>query len=78
MPHSTLFPARDVKVRAIRYLNGVYLEYQPEIGKVYDGKYRRSSKNCASFCVIPVLDKQIVLRQGEFEIVGGLEDGNVH
>lgn len=74
MPYAPLIPSRDVKVRATRFLNGVYPKYQLEIGKVYDGKYRQSTKNQASFCIIPILDKQIVLRSGEFEIVGE-EDG---
>jgi hypothetical protein len=62
-------PAREVKIRAIKELPGVYLKYQPVIGKIYDGVYRQSASNVASFCVIPILDKMIVLRNGEFEVI---------
>ena len=75
MPSPQIIAVRDVKCRAIKQLPGVYPMYQPVIGKIYEGKYRESLSDKGSFCVIPVLDKQIVLRAGEYEIVEDKEDG---
>jgi hypothetical protein len=62
------------KVRVIRPLSGVFLEYQPEIGKIYEADYRRAKRRTegqtnAPVCVIKILDKHICLRSGEYEIV---------
>lgn len=72
----------NCKIRVLRTLDGVYPEYQPAIGKIYDADYSPriigrvgSMGSHAPFCVITVCDKRIVLRENEFEIVGGLEDG---
>jgi hypothetical protein len=59
----------------IKPLAGVFAEYQPEIGKVYDAKYiPRESKGIrggnSEFCVIEVKDKWIILRRDEFAVVG--------
>lgn len=69
MPYARYYPIKDVKVKAIKELAGVFPKYQPVIGKIYDGKYRRSPAGEGSFCIIPILDKQIVMRSGEYEIV---------
>lgn len=68
MPYPTI-PARPVKIRIIHALEGVFPKYQPVIGGVYDALYRQSNKRYADFSVITVLDKYIVVREGEFEIV---------
>ena len=70
MPYKRFLPAREAKVKAVCHLQGVYPMYQPVIGNIYDGVYCQSTSERTSFCVIPILDKQIVLRLGEFEIVG--------
>ena len=74
-----------VKVRATKFLEGVFQKYQPTIGKVYDAEYnpgiRRNARNttsgpaCAPFCVVKISDMPIVLRKGEFEVVGGNDNG---
>ena len=71
----------ECKVRVIRPLEDVFPKYQPTIGKIYDAKYcpghkrTANEKTCvpasAPFCIIKVSDMPIVVRKGEFEIVGG-------
>ena len=56
------------KIKVICHLPGVFPEYQPEIGKVYDAEYATTEKKL-EFCVINVSDKRIVVRKGEFEVV---------
>lgn len=66
-----------VLICATKALEGVFPEYQPEIGKVYEAeyvpskKYGKSKPTNAAFCVVTIRDKRIILRKGEFEIVGG-------
>lgn len=64
----------NCKVRILKYANGVFPEYQPEIGKVYDAKYwKKTSDNMKKerpVCIIDVKDKHIALRKDEYEIVG--------
>lgn len=63
----------NCKVRIIKYAEGVFPEYQPEIGKVYDAKYWEqtsdSMKKARPVCIIDVKDKHIALRKDEYEIV---------
>ena len=35
----------NCKVRIIKYAEGVFPEYQPEIGKVYDAKYWKQASD---------------------------------
>ena len=64
----------NCKVRITKYANGVFPEYQPEIGKVYDAKYWEQAsdnmKKVRPVCIIDVKDKRIALRKDEYEIVG--------
>lgn len=62
------------KVRIEKGLEGVWPEYQPDIGKIYDADYTPAKRNekrsmNREFCVVDIKDKRIVLRRGEFEIV---------
>lgn len=57
------------KVRIIKPLEGVYREYQPEVGKVYDADYYKSRGRYADFAVIDIKDKRIIVRMGEFEVI---------
>ena len=63
----------NCKIRITKYANGVFPEYQPEIGRVYEAKYvRQTSDNMrryAPVCIIDVKDKRIALRKDEYEIV---------
>lgn len=62
------------KVKIIKPLNGVFAEYQPVVGGVYDAIYNNritshkwNSHSCT--CIIDVKDKKICLRKGEYEIL---------
>lgn len=68
----TSFPC---KIRVIKEVIDIFPEYIPKVGMVYDAIYRNPRRIMTEFCVIDVLDKRIVLRRGEFEIVEVLEDG---
>ena len=65
---------KRVKIRVVKDVDGIFPEYRLEVGKVYEAKYvprsrRQNGTGVGEFCVIDILDKQIVLRNGEFEIV---------
>ena len=57
------------KVRILKPLEGVYREYQPEVGKVYDAEYCESRKGYNNFAILDIKDKKIVVRMDEFEVV---------
>ena len=56
----------------------VFPKYCPKVGRIYEADYSpRKKKGTGNysgkgeFAVVDILDKRIVLREGEFEIVGG-------
>lgn len=57
------------KARIIKPLNGVFPEYQPEVGKVYDAEYCESRKGYNNFAILDIKDKKIVVRMDEFEVI---------
>jgi hypothetical protein len=64
------------KVKVIREALDIFPEYRPKVGTVYDAEYspgrwipRKNYAGKAEFAVVNILDKRIVLRKGEFEIV---------
>ena len=65
------------KIRIIKEVEGVYREYRPKVGKVYDAEYIDSSKAYKKFppvCILNIAGKRIIIRKSEFEIVEG-QDG---
>jgi hypothetical protein len=58
------------KIRVIKEILNIFEEYRPELGKVYDAEYSNPRRNKTEFCIVDILDKRIVLRRGEFEIIG--------
>lgn len=70
--------AGKVRVRVLKEV-AVFPRYRPRVGRVYDAVYspakpwKQGKKNIwggkQEFCVIDILDKKIILRSGEFEIV---------
>ena len=61
------------KIRITKEIEGLYPEYRPKVGKVYDAEYIDSSKNYKKFppvCIVNIAGKRIIIRQKEFEIVG--------
>lgn len=61
------------KIKVVRDIP-VFTKYRPLVGKIYDAVYSPAyavnSNGKGEFCVIDVLDKKIILRAGEFEVVG--------
>lgn len=62
------------KVRILKPLHGVFSEYQPVVGGVYDAIYNESKSYSSKqskvyICIIDVKDKKICLRNGEYEII---------
>lgn len=71
--------AEHRKVRVLKYLNGVFPEYQPVVGKVYDAIYNVKRRHKLDsqrtyICIIDVKDKKICLKRDEYELVGD-DDG---
>lgn len=61
------------KVRIIKEIVGVYPEYSPKAGKVYDAEYIDSSTDSRKIppvCILNIAGKRIIIRKNEFEIVG--------
>ena len=66
------------QIRIIKEAVGLFPKYQPKVGSIYnaelcpqhtknkDGTWGSGNKE---FCVVNVMDKKIILRQGEYEIV---------
>lgn len=72
---------KTVKILVTKVPEGVYPEYQPEVGKVYEAEYVPPKvkgdgyTTYREFCVVDIKDKRICLRNGEFAVIGGGEDG---
>jgi hypothetical protein len=66
------------KVRIIKDISGLFPEYCPKKGKVYDAEYKAPYNSYQHFnplCIINVAGKRIVIRHDEFELIGGTEGG---
>ena len=57
----------DCRIKVIR----IDAKYRPEVGRVYDAKHCALAKyaKSAEFVILDILDKKIVLRKGEYEVV---------
>ena len=55
------------KVRIVKPLEGVFAEYQPEVGQVYNACFCERGVKKARTCAVKVRDKMICLRDGEYE-----------
>ena len=61
------------KIRIIKEITDLLPQYQPKVGKIYDAEYREATQKCKplpAICVIDMLGKKIMIRKGEYEIVG--------
>lgn len=78
--------ATPCKIRIIRPLNGVYPLYQPTVGKVYDATFYPEQRcgpakkcvMCHECVAIDIAGKKIVVRPGEYEMVGDGAKGEKH
>ena len=57
------------RIRVLRDVCDIFPRYRPTVGSVHDAVYNKPRMNLAEFCLIDVLDKKIILRRGEFEII---------
>lgn len=58
------------KIKVTQDVNEIYPpKYRPQKGEVYDADYSRHTNKKKEFCVITILDKRVVLRSGEFELM---------
>ena len=52
----------------------VFPEYCPKVGYIYEAEYspacKTNSLSKGEFCIIDILDKRIILRSGEFIVLG--------
>ena len=64
------------KIKVIEEISGLYQSYTPKVGKIYDAEYvepyEGRSQKFKAICIINIAGKRIVLREDEFEIVGGM------
>lgn len=62
----------NCKIRITKEVEGVFPEFRPKVGKVYHAEYIEpfSKSQGSAICVVTILGKRIILRKGEFEIVG--------
>lgn len=58
------------KIKVTKEVLNIFEPYRPELGKVYDAEYGKPRKEMREFCILDIKDKRIILRKGEFEIVG--------
>ena len=66
-------------IRVTKFIEDIYPEYRPPVGAVYEADYTpratrrgiwKGYSGNREFCIINVRDKRIILRSGEFEIIG--------
>lgn len=65
---------RMAKIRVIMEVSGIFPMYQPPIGSIHAAKYIPSARRPGGdgngeFCIVRILDKNIVLRRDEFELL---------
>lgn len=61
----------DCRIRVTKDVLSIFAEYRPVVGKEYDAKRCALAKyaKSAEFVIVNILDKRIVLRKGEYEVV---------
>ena len=57
------------KIRITKGLEGVWSEYQPTVGEIYDADYAPGGKSKPATAVIIIKGKKIIVRRNEFELV---------
>lgn len=68
---------RKCKIRITKEIAGLYPECCPKVGKIYNAEYIDSTiryQKGHAICVIDMAGKRVIIRNDEFEIVGG-KDG---
>ena len=62
------------QIKVTKEVTDIFEKYRPKAGDIYDAELSpqiksRKKGGKAEFCVVDILDKKIVLRTGEYEIV---------
>ena len=60
------------KIRITKEITGLFPQYQPKVGKIYDAEYIEpyyQYQNGHPICVIDIAGKRIIIRNGEYEFV---------
>ena len=63
------------KIKVAKEVTDIFEKYRPKVGDIYNAELSPQVKSKkmgakAEFCVVDILGKKIVLRTGEYEIVG--------
>ena len=61
------------KIRIVKEIAEIYPEYTPKFGEVYDARCVQNTykgRSLPAICVVDILGKKIMVRRGEYEIVG--------
>lgn len=70
---------RSVTIKVTKFVEDIFPEYRPTVGAIYEADYTpratmrghwKGYSGNREFCIINVRDKRIILRSGEFEIIG--------
>lgn len=62
------------KILVTKEVGGIFQKYQPPIGSIHEARYIPSARRPGGdgngeFCIVRILDKDIVLRKDEFELL---------
>lgn len=63
---------KKCKIRITKEIEGIYQEYCPKFGKIYNAEYIESNityQKGHAICVVNIAGKRIIVRENEFEIV---------
>ena len=70
MKNRKIEPQEIIKIRCTEEVLNIYAKYRPKKGKIYNAIKGNDKKKVKEFVIVPIEDKNIVLRLGEYEIVG--------
>ena len=66
---------RKCKIRIVKEITGLFQECCPKFGKIFNAEYIESTiqhRKSHAICVINMAGRRVIIRDDEFEIVGGL------
>ena len=67
--------SKSCKIGIVKEPEGVYPQYQPKVGAVYNAEYVESKnkrQKIQAVCIVNICNKRIILRKNEYEIVRAL------
>ena len=68
----------SVIIKVTKFVEDIFPEYRPAVGSIHEATYTpratmrghwKGYSGNREFCIIQMLDKRIILRSGEFEII---------